>query len=134
MTTFHKFVYVGPEMENKGHKENTCEEKNIFPPKMASENAYKKCGFHLWKSNFKVQDTTKSVKQKRCGMFEKRLYQRKTIFWVSKDNKHVISQRVQKLFFVNIKQIVNIQTYIFPHLFCFTLFVVSWTLKFNFYK
>ena len=28
----------------------------------------KKCGYHLWKSNFKVQDTTKSVEQKRCIM------------------------------------------------------------------
>ena len=34
-------------MENLGHKKNICEEKNIFPPKMASENAFKKCGVHL---------------------------------------------------------------------------------------
>jgi len=34
-------------MENLGHKKNTCEEKNIFPPKMASEKASKKCGVHL---------------------------------------------------------------------------------------
>ena len=29
-------------MENKGHKKNTCEEKKISPPKIASENAFKK--------------------------------------------------------------------------------------------
>ena len=29
-------------MENLGHKKNTCKEKNIFPPKMASENGFKK--------------------------------------------------------------------------------------------
>ena len=34
-------------MENLGHRKNTSEEKNIFPPKMASENAFKKCGVHL---------------------------------------------------------------------------------------
>ena len=34
-------------MENLGHKQNTYEEKNIFPPKMASENAFKKCGVLL---------------------------------------------------------------------------------------
>jgi len=34
-------------MENLGHKKNTCEEKNTFPPKMASENASKKCRVHL---------------------------------------------------------------------------------------
>ena len=33
-------------MENLRHKKNTCEEKNIFPLKMASENAFKKCGVH----------------------------------------------------------------------------------------
>ena len=32
-------------MENLGHKKNTCEEKNIFPPKMALENALKNVGF-----------------------------------------------------------------------------------------
>ena len=47
MTKFHKFEYVEPEMENLRHKKNTCEEKNIFPPKMASENSFKKCGVHL---------------------------------------------------------------------------------------
>ena len=31
-------------MENIGHKKNTCEEKKIFVPKMASEKAFKKCG------------------------------------------------------------------------------------------
>ena len=34
-------------MENIGHKKNTCEEKNIFALKMASENAFKNCGHHL---------------------------------------------------------------------------------------
>ena len=34
-------------MENIGHKKNTCEEKNIFAPKMASENAFKKREHHL---------------------------------------------------------------------------------------
>ena len=34
-------------MENLGHKNNTCEEKNVFLPKMASENTFKKCGVHL---------------------------------------------------------------------------------------
>ena len=34
-------------MENIGQKKKLCEEKNIFPPKMASENAFKKRGYHL---------------------------------------------------------------------------------------
>ena len=34
-------------MENLGHKKNTCEEKNILPPKMASEKAFKKLGVLL---------------------------------------------------------------------------------------
>ena len=34
-------------MENLGHKNNTCEEKNIIPPKMASEKAFKKCEVYL---------------------------------------------------------------------------------------
>ena len=34
-------------MENLRQKKNNCEEKNIFPPKMASENAFKKRGYHL---------------------------------------------------------------------------------------
>ena len=55
-------------MENIGQKKKPCEEKIIFAPQMASEYAFKKCGYHLWKSNFKVQDTTKSFKQKRCVM------------------------------------------------------------------
>ena len=33
-------------MENIGPKKNTCEEK-IFASKMALENAFKKCGYHL---------------------------------------------------------------------------------------
>ena len=45
-------------MENIGQIKKHCEEKKIFAQKMASEK----------KSNFKVQDTTKSVKQKRCDM------------------------------------------------------------------
>ena len=32
-------------MENLWNKKNTCEEKKIFAPKMASENAFKKMGF-----------------------------------------------------------------------------------------
>ena len=32
-------------MENLGHKKNTCEEKNISPPKMASEDVFKNVGF-----------------------------------------------------------------------------------------
>ena len=31
-------------MVNLRHKKNTCEERNIFPPKMASENAFKNMG------------------------------------------------------------------------------------------
>jgi hypothetical protein len=34
-------------MENLGQKKNTFEEQNIFPPKMTSENAFKKCRVHL---------------------------------------------------------------------------------------
>ena len=34
-------------MENIGHKKNTCEQKKIFGPKMALENAFKKRGYHL---------------------------------------------------------------------------------------
>ena len=34
-------------MKNLGHKKNTCEEKNILPPNMASENAFEKCEVHL---------------------------------------------------------------------------------------
>ena len=48
-------------MENVGYKKKPCEEKKIFTPKMASENVFKKRGYHLQKSNFKVQDTTISV-------------------------------------------------------------------------
>ena len=43
---FHKFEYVKPEVENLRHKKNLWS-KDIFPPKMASENAFKKCGVHL---------------------------------------------------------------------------------------
>ena len=45
-------------MENIGHKKNTCEEKNIFPPKMASENAFEKNVVITYKSRilkFKIQ-------------------------------------------------------------------------------
>ena len=49
-------------MENIGQKKKSCEEKNIVSPKMDSGNAFKKCGYHLFKSNFKVPDTAKSVK------------------------------------------------------------------------
>ena len=35
------FSNVGPEMENIGQKMKPCEEKKIFAPKMASENAFK---------------------------------------------------------------------------------------------
>ena len=51
---------------------------------MASENAFKKRGLHLQKSNFKVKDTEKSVKPKilndmfQCSKFS--LYLRKTFF------------------------------------------------------
>ena len=34
-------------MENIGQKKKPCEKKKIFAPKMASENAFKKCGYHL---------------------------------------------------------------------------------------
>ena len=34
-------------MENIGQKKKPCEEMQIFAPKMASENAFKKCGHHL---------------------------------------------------------------------------------------
>jgi hypothetical protein len=34
-------------MENIRHKKKPCEEKKFFAPKMASENAFKKCGVHL---------------------------------------------------------------------------------------
>ena len=39
-------------MENRRHKKNTCEEKNIFTPKITAANAFKICGFHLYKSSF----------------------------------------------------------------------------------
>ena len=42
-------------MENRRHKKNTCEEKNIFTPKITATNAFKICGFHLYKSNFKFK-------------------------------------------------------------------------------
>ena len=32
-------------MENLRHKKYTCEEQNIFPPKIASENPFKNVGF-----------------------------------------------------------------------------------------
>ena len=41
--------------------------KNIFSPKMAPKNALKKCGVHLLKSNFKVQDTTKKCFTKKAA-------------------------------------------------------------------
>ena len=34
-------------MENIGQKKKPCQEKKNSPPKMASENAFKKCGVHL---------------------------------------------------------------------------------------
>ena len=34
-------------MENLGHKKNTCEDKNIFPPKMSLEKVFLKCEVHL---------------------------------------------------------------------------------------
>ena len=34
-------------MENIGQKKKLCEEKKIFAPKMASENAFKKRGGYL---------------------------------------------------------------------------------------
>ena len=55
-------------MENIGQKKKPCEEKKIFTPKMASESAFKKTWLSLIKVEFKVQDTTKAFKQKRCGL------------------------------------------------------------------
>ena len=54
-------------MENIRQKKKPWEEKKIFMPKKASENAFKKWGYHF-NFKFKVQDTTKSVKQKLCVM------------------------------------------------------------------
>ena len=34
-------------MDALGHKKKPCEEKNIFAPKMASENKFKKRGCNL---------------------------------------------------------------------------------------
>ena len=34
-------------MKNIGQKKKPCEEKKIFAPKMALENAFKKRGYHL---------------------------------------------------------------------------------------
>ena len=34
-------------MENIGQKKKPCEEKKNFPPKIASQNAFKKRGYHL---------------------------------------------------------------------------------------
>ena len=48
-------------MENIGQKRSLVKKKKNLRPKMALENAFKKCGYHLQKSNFKVQDTTTSV-------------------------------------------------------------------------
>ena len=42
-------------MENIRQKKKPWEEKKIFAPQMALKNAFKKRGYHLWKSNFKVQ-------------------------------------------------------------------------------
>ena len=44
---FHKFKKLEPELENIGQNMKLCEEKNIFAPEMASENAFKKYGFLL---------------------------------------------------------------------------------------
>ena len=56
MTKFTKFEYVEPEIENRRHKKIIFS-RLIWLRKM-----------HLLKSSFKVQDTTKSVIQKRCEM------------------------------------------------------------------
>ena len=64
MTIFYKLELLEPEMENIRHKKNTCEE--IYSP---AKNGVGKCDFHLKKSNFKVHDTTKSVKPKICRIF-----------------------------------------------------------------
>ena len=45
MTKYHKFEYVGPEMENLRHKKNTCEEKKYFPAKTAPAMHLKNVGF-----------------------------------------------------------------------------------------
>ena len=51
-------------MENVRQKK-PCEEKKIFAPKCLQEIYLKNVAVTL---NFKVEDTTKNVKQKRCGM------------------------------------------------------------------
>ena len=52
-------------MENVIKKKKPCEEKKVFTPKWLQKIYLKNVAITL---NFKVEDTTKNVKQKRCGM------------------------------------------------------------------
>jgi hypothetical protein len=54
-------------MENLRHKKNTCEEKNSFPSKIASEKVFKNMGFTSKSQIFKF-NIQQSVLQKRCEM------------------------------------------------------------------
>ena len=105
-------------MENFGHKKNTCEEKNIFPPKMALENAKKKSNQIL---KFMIQQKVFNKKMQndmfKCSKFS--LYQRQFAFRVIKMQKACIFLKesknlrflaifsLKKRFFINIKKIRN---------------------------
>ena len=55
-------------MENIWHKKNTSEEKNIFPPKMASENALKHVEFTYKSQILKFMIQQKVFNKKSWGM------------------------------------------------------------------
>jgi hypothetical protein len=108
-------------MENLGHKKNTCEEKNIFLPKMTSENAFKKCGF-TYKSQilkFKIQQKVFNKKDAfKCSKFSLNLRlitfrvfkMQKTCNFLKESNnfRFFAIYSLKKCFLVNIKKIENI--------------------------
>ena len=56
-------------MENMGQKKKPCEEKKIFAPKITSENAFKKRGYHLYKPNLMFKIQQKVLVKKDANLF-----------------------------------------------------------------
>ena len=79
-----------------GQKQKPCEEKKIFAPKIISENAFKKRGYHLQQPNLKVQDLTK-----RCELISLNepnfLYNYEKHFFSLKKSKKNFEKEIEKL-------------------------------------
>ena len=119
-------------MENLGHKKNTCEEKNIFPPKWLRKMHLKNVGFtynikvKFQSSRYNKKFLTKKMRNDtfKCSKFS--LYQQQITFRVFRiqktcnflnflkesNNSRFLAILLKKWFFVNIKKIEKI-----PHLF-----------------